>query len=565
MTIKERWQFILLWCSLGLLPLGLRPLWEPDEARYAEIPREMLATGDWLTPHLNGVLYFEKPPLQYWLSAVCLRLFGSHDLVARLPLALASLLALGCAYVLARRLGARHPIWAAFMVATALLGFVCHQILTLDALFSAFLVLALTFGIEAVWARVEGRPHLGRLLGAFAALAAAMLTKGLAAPVLLGGTLGLSLAFAWRNPALRRAVLAVGFHPAGWGLFLALAAPWFVLVERANPGHAQFFFIHEHFARFSSHVHARQGHANPLLDKFYFLAVLAVGLLPWLSASFRGLWRGSRFAARSTGPQSPETPLRRWTSGALLCAAAWPLVFFSLSGSKLPPYILPVLVPLAVLAVTFEDPEDAWGPFRRQGWELVALGILLAAAPLLAARTTGALPWTLGLGLAFCGLGAWGLRPKALSAERWMVALGAAMLLVTLAAQALAGPGKSVKSLVAQAPPEARWISFGNLYQGVAYYAKTRMVVVAGTGELAFGRDQLPAEARAAWFFEGPDQLGDAARRLRDLPPARPVWALADRRAWRDLTDAAQAPWEVMDRSPSTLLLRLKDVPQAPS
>src|SRR5512133_3715168 len=128
MTRRERTYLITLWFFLGLLPLLVRPLWEPDEGRYAEIPREMLASGDWLTPHLNQVLYFEKPPLQYWLSAISMKLFGSSAAAARLPLALASLIALWCAWRLARRLGASQPLWAAFMVGTTLLGFVCGQI-----------------------------------------------------------------------------------------------------------------------------------------------------------------------------------------------------------------------------------------------------------------------------------------------------------------------------------------------------------------------------------------------------------------------------------------------------
>ena len=143
MTRRERTYLLALWFFLGLLPLLVRPLWEPDEGRYAEIPREMLATGDWLTPRLNGVLYFEKPPLQYWLSAISMKLFGLNGAAARLPLALASGLMIWAAWRLAKRLGARDPLWAPFMAATGLLAFLVGQLLTLDALFSAFLVAAL--------------------------------------------------------------------------------------------------------------------------------------------------------------------------------------------------------------------------------------------------------------------------------------------------------------------------------------------------------------------------------------------------------------------------------------
>jgi len=174
MTRRERTSLLLLWFFLGFLPLLVRPLWEPDEGRYAEIPREILATGDWLTPRLNGVLYFEKPPLQYWLSALSMKLFGVNGAAARLPLALASGLMIWAAWRLARRLGAREPLWAPFMAATGLLAFLVGQILTLDALFSAFLVAATAAFVEAVARRHEGLASTGWTLLTYALLAGAM-------------------------------------------------------------------------------------------------------------------------------------------------------------------------------------------------------------------------------------------------------------------------------------------------------------------------------------------------------------------------------------------------------
>jgi 4-amino-4-deoxy-L-arabinose transferase-like glycosyltransferase len=245
----ERLHLFFIWLFMGVLPLFLRPLWEPDEARYAEIPREMLASGDWLTPRLNQVLYFEKPPLQYWLSAVSMKLFGLNAAAARLPLALATLILLWSAWRLSKRLGALEPVWAAFMAATTLLAYICHQILTLDALFSALLVLSLVAAIEAVVARYHERRReaMGWTLVMFGANALALLTKGLAGPVLLGGILLWSLPWAWKVPKLRNAILRLLSDPLGWLLFATISVPWFVLVEKANPGHAQFFFVHEHF------------------------------------------------------------------------------------------------------------------------------------------------------------------------------------------------------------------------------------------------------------------------------------------------------------------------------
>lgn len=558
MTRRERLHLLLIWLALGVLPLFLRPLWEPDEGRYAQIPLEMLTKGDWMTPTLNGVLYFEKPPFQYWLTAASLKLFGTGAAAARLPLALASALSLGAAFLLARRLGARRPVWAAFMAATALLGFFCAQALTLDALFSALIVSSLACAVEAVTARVQGRRSLGWTLGAFLALALALLTKGLAAPVLLGGILLASLPFAWPDPKLRRALLWTGFHPLGWLLFLGVSAPWFVAMERAHPGHAQFFFIHEHFARFSSITHDRRASRNPFLDKLFFLGVLAVGLLPWLSQAVVGLGRGFGFALRRRGPRGPGAALSRWTVAAVILGVLVPLGFFSFSGSKLAPYILPALVPALALGCALEREGEEPASLKRHGLELILLGALLLFALPGALKAPGALSWILAPGLAFLLLGAWALRPKGLTAARWMAALTAALLLLPLAAEHLVGADRSVIHRVRKAPAQAQWISHGYYHQGIAYATGRRVVVVGGTGELGYGSRQLPYPERARWFVEDLHALTATARRMAAEDPQRPVWALSERKKWIQLAPAEQAAWEVVDEGRKVVLLRLR-------
>ena len=552
MTRRERWTLILLWLALGLLPLLMRPLWEPDEGRYAEISREMLATGDWLTPRLNGVLYFEKPPLQYWLSALSMKAFGVNGAAARLPLALASGLMIWAAWRLAKRLGAREPLWAPFMAATGLFAFLIGQLLTLDALFSGFLVAAIAAFVEAVVRRREGQPALAWTLSSFLFLAGAMLTKGLAEVVLTGGILGLSLVFAWRDSALRRAVLRTALDPLGWLLYLALVVPWFWAVNRANPGHAEFFFIHEHFKRFLTHEHARQGSDNWALDKLYFVGVLAVGLLPWLSAVLVGLKRSWTFL-KGRGPQGQDH-LAGWIVGITAMAFLWPLAFFSLSGSKLPPYILPVIAPLAALACTFEREGEERVALRRLGKELILLGGVFLLATVLFRKDLEGLGWMLALGATFAGLGLWAHHPRGLTASRLVAALGAGLWLLVFAAQAAAGPGKSVADLVRAAPRNAQWISYGTYFQGLPFYAHTRVVVVAGTGELAYGRDRLQDAER--WFQEDPAALGTMADRLKAESPTVPVLVMAKASNWQRLDAAEKARWEEVARNPAAVVAR---------
>lgn len=559
MTKRDRSTYLLLWAILGLLPLFMRPLWEPDEFRYAEIPREMLASGDWLTPTLNGVLYFEKPPLQYWLSAASMKLFGLNAVAARLPLALASLILFWCAWRLARRLGARGPIWALVMAATTLLTFICGQLLTLDALFSAFLVLGLTSALEAVTARFREEASLGWTLLTYIALSAAVLTKGPVALVLLIGILGLSLPFAWRDSRLRTAVLMMGFNPLGWLLFFTLTVPWFYFVNKANPGHAQFFFIHEHITRFLTHEHARQGSDNPFLDKFYFLGVLLVGMLPWLSHSIVGLKRGFAFARRSTGPQGIEAALNRWTVATMMMAFAWPLFFFSVSGSKLAPYILPVVVPLLAMGCTFEAKGEEFRSLRRIAIELFVLGaIFLIGGFIFAKEFKGAQGWVMGLGVVFGLVGLFAWHPKHLTAPRWMAALGGSMLMLVFVSDRVASSGKEVGTLVRLAPSNAQWISFGVYFQGLPFHSRQRCVVVAGTGELGFGKGQLPKAEQDRWFVEDPLKLGAIAQRMRSEDPSKPVMVLAHGDGWNKLPEVDRAAWQELGRSPSAVLARLK-------
>ncbi|HTL98265.1 MAG TPA: glycosyltransferase family 39 protein [Holophagaceae bacterium] len=561
MTRRERLTYGFLWLVLGLLPLFLRPLWEPDEARYAEIPREMLASHDWLTPRLNGVLYFEKPPLQYWMTAVSYKLFGLHDWVARLPLAAATAIMLWCAWRLAKRLGARSPIWAAVMAATTVLGFIVGQIITLDALFSALTVLTFVAAVEAVTAEMEGAAPRRWLLLEFAALALAFLTKGLAAAVIPGGALLLSLFYAKGRPALRKAVLRALFDPLGWLMAALLAAPWFILVNRAHPGHASFFFLHEHFARFLTHEAQRQGSNNPVLDKLYFVGILAVGLLPWLSAALTGLRRSWTFA-RSKGPDADDGGLHRWLVGAAWMAFAWPFIFFSVSGSKLPPYILPVVVPLMALACAFERKGEEEASLRRTGIELILLGTAFLAYGLVSkGLPEGAAPPVLTLGAAWMAFGLWCARPRGMSMKMLLGGLAACMLLLTLAAERVGGPSKEMASIVAAAPPDAQWISLGVYRQGIPWYTRRRCVVLDGTGELAYGRERMSAADREAWLPEDREQLLPLAANLqRD---GRPVAVVASPEDWDGLPAPTRGAFHEVLRTKGNVLAEFSDQPGA--
>lgn len=324
-------DLLLLALVMGLpflLNLGKLPLIDPDEGRYAEIPREMLERGDLITPTLNYVKYFEKPPLLYWINAASIKLFGQTELAARLPSALCGLLTVLATYIIARRLYERRTALISALILGTSAGFVLQsRIILTDMLLTFCLTAALGAFICA--SRREGRRGNALpwyLFYLFCALA--VLAKGLIGIVFPCGIIFLYLLLARRWRLLGEMRLATGLL-----LFLAVAAPWFVAVSLRNPEFARFFFIHEHFERFTTAVHGRH---QPL---WFFVPVLLGTMLPWsffIPGAITRAWRNRHHEEVQSGLY-------------LLIWAVMIFLFFSKSNSKLIPYILPIFPPLAIL------------------------------------------------------------------------------------------------------------------------------------------------------------------------------------------------------------------------
>jgi 4-amino-4-deoxy-L-arabinose transferase-like glycosyltransferase len=319
--------FALLWfCNLDS-----RRLVHPDEGRYAEIPREMVATGDWVTPRLDGIKYFEKPALQYWLTAAAYEIFGVRHWTARWwPAAAGFLGVLFIGFVGSRLGGPALGLYSSTVLGSSLGYALEAHILTLDA----GLTLWMSLGLGGLFlAQREGASASETrwwMWTAWAALALATLSKGLIGIVLPGGALILYSLVERDWKLWRRLHLASGVL-----VFLVIAAPWFVAVSLRNPEFVGFFFIHEHFTRFLTSEHHREG------AWWYFIPILAVGILPWLTVlvwTVRRMWRNAPTATNGF----------RWERFALVWSA-FIFVFFSASGSKLPSYILPIFPALALL------------------------------------------------------------------------------------------------------------------------------------------------------------------------------------------------------------------------
>jgi 4-amino-4-deoxy-L-arabinose transferase-like glycosyltransferase len=337
LNVSRRGLFILfvVFALAWFGALGQRPLVKADEGRYGEIPREMVASGDWVTPRLNGFKYFEKPPLQYWATAVGYELFGIGDWQTRLWTALTGFLGVLFTFFTARRLfGAASAPTAALSAAAVLAGSLFYAgasgFVTLDMGVAFFLSAAVFAFVLAQAEGASGAARRGWMLAAWATMALATLSKGLIGFVLPGGALALYILWRWDWRLLARLHLGKGL-----ALFLLLAAPWFVLVSRANPEFAHFFFVQEHFERFLTKMHHRY---QPM---WYFIPVLALGITPWLPALVASLWRSARERAAPRPAFDPVKFLLVW------CAVVF--AFFSVSDSKLPAYILPIYPALAAL------------------------------------------------------------------------------------------------------------------------------------------------------------------------------------------------------------------------
>ncbi|NHW99356.1 lipid IV(A) 4-amino-4-deoxy-L-arabinosyltransferase [Pseudomonas koreensis] len=326
--MTRRWALPLLvgFCLLAyLLPLSSHGLWIPDETRYAQISQDMLLSGNWVSPHFMGLRYFEKPIAGYWMIALGQELFGQNLFGVRFASALSSALSVLLAYLIARRLW-NDPrksfvcalLYMSFTVVAGQAGYA-----NLDPQFTFWVNLSLV----ALWFALESKSTAQRL-GAWAILGLAcgmgFLTKGF-----LAWLLPVLIALPWMLWHKRWRELLM-FGPVAVAIALIVSLPWVLAVHAQEPDYWRFFFWHEHIRRFAG------DDAQHDAPWWFYLPLLVAFSLPWvglLPTTFRQAWQ--------TRAEPKMVFLLLW----LLL----PLVFFSLSNGKLPTYILPCLLPMALL------------------------------------------------------------------------------------------------------------------------------------------------------------------------------------------------------------------------
>ncbi|MGH7925825.1 MAG: phospholipid carrier-dependent glycosyltransferase, partial [Candidatus Binatus sp.] len=334
-----RLAFYALFAALVYLPgLGRPALWEPDEGRYAEIAREMVLSGDYVTPRDDFELYFEKPPLVYWAEAAAIHVFGVNEFAVRLPAALFSIGQVVVTAALAETmLGAETALLAALALALSPLFFGFARFATLDPALAFFLTAALAAFYAAAREDSFSHPSARRwMLTSAAMLALGTLAKGPIA-LLLGG----AIALAWL--ASERRLREFAQMPLVWCaiIYAAIVVPWFVLMEGRNPGFLSFFFIHEHIERYVTSSEHGWG-------PWFFIPIVIGGTWPWIFFVPLG-WSATR-AGDGLSEEAPNLSARRSAASFLGIWFVVIFVFFSIPRSKLGSYILPALPPLAIVA-----------------------------------------------------------------------------------------------------------------------------------------------------------------------------------------------------------------------
>jgi 4-amino-4-deoxy-L-arabinose transferase-like glycosyltransferase len=347
----------VLWLALTI---WVRPLMLPDEGRYVGVAWEMLRSGHWLVPTLDGLPYFHKPPLFYWITAGSLSIFGLHEWAARAAPLLGAIAAVWSLFAFTSRwVGAAVARLSLLVLVTSPLLFAAAQFANLDMIVAGCISATILALASAALELDRGGRPTRTLLAAYAFAALGLLAKGLIGIVLPGLVIVVWL-LALRRPRLLLSLLSA----PGLVLFAVIGAPWFIAMQERFPEFLHYFFVVQHFQRYTT-----TGFNNPEPFWFYF-ALLPIGLLPWSA------WLPAAVRSYRRDPERGRVRLLMWLWVLLIT------LFFSLPRSKLIGYILPVCVPLAFLIGDAVSVALATGAPRTR--RFVALAATLGAALCLA-------------------------------------------------------------------------------------------------------------------------------------------------------------------------------------
>lgn len=491
--------FIIAIFYLYLAHIGSYHLMDPDEGRYNQIPREMLLNGDFITPHLNGVEYFEKPIFQYWFTAIMMKIFGINEFAGRI---LPALSAIGCV-TLAGILGkmmysSRVGLLSATILATSCLNLIVASINILDMALTLFITTCMVFFYA--FERTEKKKYL---LVFYIAMGLGVLTKGLVAIILPFGILF------WYTLLTKRIYLFFKlFYLPGILAFLIVTVPWFYLVCQANHDFFYFFFIREHFLRFTTKMHDR------FQPWWFFMPFVIIGMLPW--TGFLISLFNKRGIIRQTTSQRNRFDIIYLVLWFLII-----FIFYSISDSKLVPYIMPCWMPLSILiaaSVKRFEQEQSWLSHSFLINNILCLSFVGA----LVGYVFSSNYLTIEEFIAEGGLLTAALFIGTISAiivwyktKRFRCTISVLCLMGFFFGLGLHDVQQQVHNnqsayYVSQKinelnPQDALIVNYGDFYHGIPYYTKQRVALADFKGELEFGSEH---PSGAGWFFTG-DELNN--------------------------------------------------------
>lgn len=358
---------VLAICAfLFFFGLGAFGLVGADEPRYAQIAREMLARHDWIVPTLNGQPWLEKPVLLYWREMAAYSIFGVHDWAARVPSAIFATLLVIAVLLFMRRFRAGSELDAAMIAASsaAVIGF-AHGASTDMQLAAPFCVAMLAWW---TWHETERRLWLAVF---YALLAIGALAKGPVSPAL---AVLIVAAYAW----LRRdgKIFLRSLWLPGFAIFFAIALPWYVAVQIKVPQFFRTFILQHNLERFGTNLYQ---HSQPF---WYYIPVFLLAVLPWTAFTLPALWdalRNGWAILRSRREESADESAEDWLAQFLMIWILVPIIFFSISRSKLPGYILPAIPAAAMLTAAYLHRAQTVGRIKLMLHSL-ACGALVAGA-----------------------------------------------------------------------------------------------------------------------------------------------------------------------------------------
>lgn len=477
----QSWLFDLLFLGLFLgffyaIWLGSHALFTPDEGRYSEVAREMLVTGDYITPRLNGVPFLDKPALYYWLQASAIHFFGLKEWALRfwpaLMGVLGSLVVYGAGRILFNR---RTGIFSAIILATCPLYYGAAHYANLDLEVAVLIGNSLLFFLLALESSgKKSRDYFLFFAYFFAGLAA--LTKGLIGIVFPAMIIGLWIIILNRWSILKNMRLLSGFI-----LFCLITVPWYVMVQKANPQFFHFFFVTQQFSRYLT----TQAFNNRVAIWFYFPVVLA-GIFPWTIFFIQGFWQFFKKIWQARKLYRVELFLLLWT--VLVFA------FFSIPRSKTVGYILPIFPPIALMIGNYLS--EVWDSVKNKSvlaglYSYVVLSVFIfvicqcvpAIESLHVIGDFAVYVRAVGFMVLISGLFVFTWRYQKISYALSCLLAIAGLFLLILSASTAVNNVRSVKPLVVELKsvlqPQDEIVAFYRYYQDLPIYLQKRIVIVA--------------------------------------------------------------------------------------